>query len=237
MNTSSEVRRLAKSRSDRMIDGVCGGVAAYFGLDATLVRIAWVLLTLLGGSGLLLYIAAMILMPKDPSTPPPEPSGTTAKSTKSNTTFWGVLLVVVGLFWLAGNLGVHLWHPWWGLSLGIVIPVLLILAGVAFLFGGRNSMTNAATRQADQPVTDTAGATEPQRTTSLRLRRSRSDKKLAGVCAGIGDYVQIDPVIIRLGFVMAGLASFGIALILYVILAVVVPLEPDATPAAAPVPL
>jgi phage shock protein PspC (stress-responsive transcriptional regulator) len=49
--------------------------------------------------------------------------------------------------------------------------------------------------------------------------------------------VQIDPVIIRLGFVMAGLASFGIALILYVILAVVVPLEPDATPAAAPVPL
>ena len=71
MSTSNDVKRLCKSRTNRMIDGVCGGVAEYFGLDPTLVRIAWVLLTLLGGSGILLYIVGMIIMPTSPfaSTP------------------------------------------------------------------------------------------------------------------------------------------------------------------------
>jgi phage shock protein C len=59
------------------------------------------------------------------------------------------------------------------------------------------------------------------------------DKKIAGVCGGIGAYVQIDPVIVRLLFVMAGLASIGIMLILYIVLAIVLPLEPEQTPAAA----
>ncbi len=48
-----------------MIDGVCGGIAAYFSVDPTLIRIVWVLLALFGGSGVILYIAAMILMPKE----------------------------------------------------------------------------------------------------------------------------------------------------------------------------
>ena len=53
MTHSPDIKRLYKSRTDRMIDGVCGGIAEYFGLDSTLVRIAWVLLTLLGGTGIL----------------------------------------------------------------------------------------------------------------------------------------------------------------------------------------
>ena len=68
MTTTHEMKRLHKSRTDRMIGGVCGGVAEYFGLDPTLVRVVWVLLTLLGGSGILLYIAGMILMPTPPFT-------------------------------------------------------------------------------------------------------------------------------------------------------------------------
>lgn len=231
MSTSAEVRRLTKSRTDRMIDGVCGGIAAYFTLDPTLVRIAWVLLTLLGGSGILLYIAAMILMPKDPSVPVQTPGGTPDKASRSNTTFWGILLVVVGLFWLAGNLGLHVWHHWWGLSMGVLIPVLLILAGVAFLFGGRNSMTVGVAQQAAQPGEEpSAAAPGILGTTRARLVRTRVDKKLAGVCGGIGAYVGIDPVIVRLLFVLAGLGSIGIMLIVYVVLAIVVPLEPEQTP-------
>jgi phage shock protein C len=99
METSTEFRRLTKSRTDRMIDGVCGGVAAYAGVDATLVRLAWVLLTLLGGSGILLYIAAMILIPKEqpaPGTVTAEPPDAQApKRPVSGTFFWGILLVGV----------------------------------------------------------------------------------------------------------------------------------------------
>ena len=46
-------KRLYKSRDNRMISGVCAGIAEYFGIDPTLVRLAWVVFSLLGGSGLL----------------------------------------------------------------------------------------------------------------------------------------------------------------------------------------
>lgn len=58
-------RKLCKSRYDQKIDGVCGGIAEYLDVDSTLIRLAWVLFTLLGGSGIILYIIAAILMPED----------------------------------------------------------------------------------------------------------------------------------------------------------------------------
>jgi phage shock protein C len=58
-------KRLYKSETDKKICGVCGGVAAYFGIDTTLARLAWVAFTLLGGSGILAYIIAAIVMPKE----------------------------------------------------------------------------------------------------------------------------------------------------------------------------
>lgn len=47
-----------------MIAGVCGGVANYFDIDPTVVRILWVLFVLLGGSGILVYVIMWILMPR-----------------------------------------------------------------------------------------------------------------------------------------------------------------------------
>lgn len=59
-------KRLYKSRTDKKIDGVCAGIANYFNLDPTIVRIALVLFCLLGGSGILAYIICAIVMPREP---------------------------------------------------------------------------------------------------------------------------------------------------------------------------
>ncbi|MBB6186843.1 MAG: PspC domain-containing protein [Rhodanobacter sp.] len=59
-------KRLYRSRNDRTLAGVCAGIAEYFGWDPTLVRVAWVLLTLLGGSGILLYLIMWLVMPEAP---------------------------------------------------------------------------------------------------------------------------------------------------------------------------
>jgi len=56
-------KKLYRSTDNKIIAGVCGGLADYFGLDATLIRIVWVLLVLLAGTGILAYIIAWILMP------------------------------------------------------------------------------------------------------------------------------------------------------------------------------
>ena len=58
-------KTLYKSRNDRMVAGVCGGLAEYFGLDSTLIRIVWAVMILMGGSGLALYIVCAIIIPND----------------------------------------------------------------------------------------------------------------------------------------------------------------------------
>ena len=59
-------KRLYKSNKDKKVDGVCGGIAEYFDVDSTLIRLAWVLFCFFGGSGLLAYIIAAIIIPRQP---------------------------------------------------------------------------------------------------------------------------------------------------------------------------
>ena len=63
----AETRKLCHSRSNRQVAGVCGGLAQYFNLDATLIRILFVVLAVLRGSGLLLYVAMWVIVPNEPS--------------------------------------------------------------------------------------------------------------------------------------------------------------------------
>lgn len=58
-------KRLQRSESDRFLTGVCGGVAAYTGIDSTLIRVLFVVFTLLGFSGVFVYIVAWLLMPAE----------------------------------------------------------------------------------------------------------------------------------------------------------------------------
>ncbi len=68
-------KRFERSGSDRLVGGVCGGLATYFSVDLTLVRIGMVALALLGGAGLIVYAAALILVPSD-GTGPTKPRST-----------------------------------------------------------------------------------------------------------------------------------------------------------------
>lgn len=62
----NEVRRLYRARFNRVIGGVCYGMANYFNMDPTIVRLIWVLFTLLGGAGVLAYIICWIVIPEEP---------------------------------------------------------------------------------------------------------------------------------------------------------------------------
>ncbi|MDW7650183.1 MAG: PspC domain-containing protein [Bacillota bacterium] len=58
-------KQLRKSKTNRMIAGVCGGIGEYFDVDPTLVRIGWVIFSFLGGSGLLAYIICALIIPSE----------------------------------------------------------------------------------------------------------------------------------------------------------------------------
>lgn len=59
-------KRLCRSRQNRTLAGVCGGIAEYLGWDPTLVRVAWIVFVLLGGSGVLAYLILWLVMPDSP---------------------------------------------------------------------------------------------------------------------------------------------------------------------------
>ena len=63
----AKVKKLLRSKKNRMIAGVCGGIAEYYGIDPTLVRLLWVTATVLTGifPGILIYIIAMIIIPEE----------------------------------------------------------------------------------------------------------------------------------------------------------------------------
>jgi len=213
MTAAAEIRRLYKSRTDKMIDGVCGGIAEYFTVDSTLVRLAFVFLIFTGGMGLLLYIIGMIILPVDSRSADQPAAAQHAEPAKNNTTFWAILLIAVGVFWFFSNIGLGFWHHWWGLPWHVAMPLLLIIAGVAFLLHGRDGA------QPVQPDATGSGGT-------ARLYRSRTEYKISGVCGGIAAYVNTDPTLVRILFIVAGFASAGFIILLYIILAIVVPKEP-----------
>ena len=60
-------KKLYRSQTDRKVAGVCGGIAEYFNMDSTIVRLILVLFVLLGGSGVLAYIIAALVIPEAPA--------------------------------------------------------------------------------------------------------------------------------------------------------------------------
>ncbi|MEI8216746.1 MAG: PspC domain-containing protein [Eubacteriales bacterium] len=56
-------KRLFRSKNDRILLGVCGGMATYFNIDPVIVRLLWVLFAIMGGAGILAYLVAAVIMP------------------------------------------------------------------------------------------------------------------------------------------------------------------------------
>ena len=59
-------KKLYKSQGDRKLCGVCGGLGEFFGIDASLIRLGWIVFCLLGGSGVLAYSIAALVIPDEP---------------------------------------------------------------------------------------------------------------------------------------------------------------------------
>jgi len=62
----AQMKRLYRSGKERILGGVCGGMAEYLGIDPTIVRLVWVLFMFAGGAGLLAYVIAWLIIPLNP---------------------------------------------------------------------------------------------------------------------------------------------------------------------------
>ena len=133
--------RLRKSATDTMLFGVAGGMAEYFDIDPTLVRIAWVLLVIVSaGLALIAYLILAIIMPKRASTPtsevnaqeigPEDDTRPAGRLWARGSTLFGAVLIGLGVLFLLSNLGFLYWWRW-----DVFWPLLIIGVGVALLVG------------------------------------------------------------------------------------------------------
>lgn len=228
--TTTEIpRKLYKSRRDRMIDGVCGGIAEYFDVDPTIVRIVWILVTLMGGTGLLLYIAGMIIIPANPDVAPVTASPAPSRS-GDNRRFWGVMLILGGATILLINLGWYAGFHWWAFSRSVVLPLLLIGVGgfLIFIHTRKTRELPPAPAESSSAAASAGGESVPTAPEPLRykeLRRSVKDKKLFGVCGGLAAYFNVDSTIVRILYICLVIASSGWGLLLYILLVLLMPEE------------
>lgn len=147
MSPSAPGRRLYRSRTDRMLGGVAGGLAEYLEVDSTLVRLAFVALFFAAGAGFLAYLIAWLVIPKEPETvnalaaasPPaawPDSAGETPAPRRGSAgargarLVVGAVLVAIGVFLLLDWALPDLHRFFW--------PAALLLLGLGFFaYGAR----------------------------------------------------------------------------------------------------
>ena len=136
-------KKLYKSRQDKVLGGVCGGIAEYFGIDPVIVRLLVVVFTVMGGAGLIAYIVAAIIIPYPPDFSQAEESyqtftnedgesdavgnsGTPKKSDTGGLPAFGIILIILGAFVLLKG-----FIPW--IPNEVIFAVVLILLGAYFI--------------------------------------------------------------------------------------------------------
>ena len=195
------MQRITRSQSDRLLTGVCGGVADYFSIDPTMVRLIWIFFTLFGGSGLLAYIIATLLIPDRNS----QERYFKLDTLKSNP-LWGILFILSGLilFLQYDHIFYLFWASFWGNFINISIAFVLLGIGIYLLYNRHNKIKSNNKNVLGKP-----------------LHLSIDDKKLAGVCGGLGECLVIDPNIVRVLWVFGTFMSIGVGVLLYIILALI----------------
>jgi phage shock protein C len=228
---SKSQRRLYRSKNNKVLAGICGGIGEYLNIDPTIIRIMMIVMTIFGGSGILLYAISFFVIPDSSA-----PQATSQTARPSSLAFgFGIALIAVGALILLDNLDLISFHRWWNVGWDVLVPTALIVAGLFILTKKKDlpKETSAEQSAGDAPqaetsATPTLGGQTNDAPGSRTLRRSKTERKLLGVCGGLAEFSGLDPTIVRLMYVAFTLLSAGAGFVLYAVLFFIVPEEQEA---------
>ncbi len=207
-----------------MIGGICGGLAEYFDVDTSVLRIALVAFTLItlpafGPFVFLAYLVCIFIIPRNPDPDSAEKAGAPAVSgesdqtepvvregrgnpvsVQSNSTVWGILLVLAAVIVLTYSVAPDFGYFSFLLPL---VPIAIIVAAIFIPFAYRGQIMAFFRHR--------------------RLYRLDEGKKIFGVCNGLADTFDLDPTLVRIVFFIAFLFSVGTVTLLYLFMAFIMP--------------
>lgn len=202
------MKKLERSRADRVLGGVCGGVARHLGVDADVVRLIWLVSVVLAGMGILPYLAGLYLLPEAD-----EPRSGPAPAEK----LVGFGLLFLGVLFFFRTFDARVLDPtvlafWKIQALG---PLVLLACGTFLVWPRIRGFLGTRGR---------------------RPTRSLTDRVLSGVAGGIAREWGTDPNVVRLAFVATASLTFGLAVLVYLLLVLVLPEDPVGAPGVPPPP-
>jgi phage shock protein C len=217
---SDRQKHLHRSRGNKVIAGICGGLGEYLGVDANIVRLFWVVLSLMGGSGIVLYVLAYFIMPPESyeeNMPPP-----TGQLNFTAIKVFGAVFIIAGMAILFDNLNIFSFHHWWHFSREFFFPGILIILGLYFIMKKDNRFAETVTGSEtgnSAPNPNTQNPEDGPKT----LRRSVMDKKLFGVCGGIAEYFNVDSAVVRILFAVFTVFTSGSGILIYLLMVLIIP--------------
>lgn len=233
---AASTRSIYRSPSDKVVAGVCGGLADFTGFDPTLIRLFWAVMTLVtGGGGFLAYLALWLLLPVG-TVAEGEVRSAAIPLNEKNMIRAAYVLIGVGGLWLLANIGIlgNIWGVFWSLTNVFFWPALLIGAGYLLLRGRNRSLKNDfdsvrskvnVNLDGKMPSSDEVKAGMSSARARIPLKRSTTDRMLLGVCGGIGQRLGIDANLVRLIWAAFSIGSIGMGVLLYVLVGLLLPEE------------
>lgn len=228
---------LFRHPTDKLVGGVCGGLGDYLNVDPTLVRILWVVATLVtGGGGFLAYLALWLLLPVGTAQQGQQRPAAIELNERSMSRA-AVVLMTLGGLWLLSNLGIlpFLWGTFGSVVRIFFWPALLIGAGYLLWrgAGGQSWQMNWSGARArwntrmNGKMPTKADVKESLKDVKQRLplKRSRRDRLFMGVCGGLGQRMGIDSNLVRLIWAAFSIGSIGVGVLVYITIGLILPEE------------
>lgn len=201
------IKKFSRSKNNVVIMGVCAGIAEYMKTEPANIRVIALLTILFGGWSIVAYLIAASLIPVDKNSTPLSQTEITSLRKENFKTVISGLLILSGFYFAFRIIGIF------GSSRIFILPNDFIFPLAAFAIGIYFIIIKPSKDEIILSV-------QPE-----KFLRSRTDRKLTGVCGGFAKYSGIDAAVLRIIFILAVLLTLGIFALLYLTLVVSVPYE------------
>lgn len=208
-------KQLFKSRRDKMVDGVCAGLAEYFNVNVALVRLLFVVFAFVDCISVVAYITAMVLVPREPVslTQDSDIELIEKRSAVNHGFFWGTILILIGAIMFLDTMNLFNFHFFWRhFGWKFLVPTVFIIAGI-LLIASRNRFASSVGFF--------------NKTSESTFRRASENKKIFGVCAGAAKHWNLDVSIVRIAWVLITIIAFPVGLIAYALVGFLTPDDKD----------
>ncbi|MDQ7816298.1 MAG: PspC domain-containing protein [Melioribacteraceae bacterium] len=201
----SQLKKLERSGSDKLITGVCAGIAKYFNAEPSIIRIIAMLTLLLGVWSVAAYLIASYLITKEQN---PHKLSDEEKAIQKKINFRTVLsgtMILGGIYFGFGSFG--FFAPWEVFIFGnsFLIPIIAIGFGIFLIIKFEKDSTTE------------------NKITSEKFYRSNTDKKIFGVCGGLAEYLNnIDTTTIRVLLLFGTILTLGLLAVGYILMALLI---------------